>query len=165
MKRNVFACGALVLGMVAGFVVRGTLESADAIPPQTQASACSETSEVPKLESAVRDTALENGDEYQVFLQVTEKTAAGYSAARLKEKETELLPEPMHRVSIANMDFGACSLTPISSPSRIQDERWDVDVKYAITWDAAQGWFDYGPFKPRDYDSVFHCGPGLALYR
>ena len=147
MKRNILAAGALVLGMVAGFVVRGTLESADAIPPQAQASACSETSEVPKLEPALCDAALENGDEYQRFLQVTEKTAAGYSAARLKEKETELLPEPMHRVSIANMDLGLGSSIPIPTTSRIQDERWDEDVKYALTWDSAEGWFEYGPFK------------------
>ena len=170
MKRTLWAAGALILGMVVGFAVRGGLESVAAIPPQTQASACSETSEIPKLEPALRDTALENSDEYQMFLQIKEKTAAGYDAARLKKKETELLGEPMHRVTIADLDFGfSAGLIPISATRRIQDERWDVDVKYAVTWDAEKAWFDYGQFRPdcesRDYDSVFRCGPGLALYR
>ena len=107
MKRNVFACGALVLGMIAGFVVRGTLETADAIPPQTQASAEMITEAQPASRPALQHSAVEDSDEYRMFLQIQEKTETGYVAVGKNEKETELLPEPMHRVSIANIGFRA----------------------------------------------------------
>jgi hypothetical protein len=168
MKWNLMTCGALVLGMAAGFMLRSTLESAAAIPPQTQAAAGIEVREPRASKPAVRDSQLDSSDLHQVFLRVEEKTATGYDATRRKEKQTELLGEPMHSVTIANMDFGvSAGAIPISATSRLRDERRDGKLQYAFTWDAEKAWFDYGPFKPGfeswDYDSVFHWG--LAPYR